>query len=321
MTSNEIFNKIPNEIINEICKYLDIPSLSRMLCTNKRLYTQLNTKKWDIIDIMNTDVLCKCVPRNKETFMEYEYCIDLTEAIVANKKLDDTTIINLNQYINFGLLSTNQRLSHDILRKYYDCIPITNLLRNQKLPYDILVHIAKTYELNNTQWYELCKNQPIDETFIIRHYKNINWNALSQNRGIITIGIISRFTDQLFWPELTNLGLSEDIINKCMDKIESNVECWSNICFSSRLSSEFILRHMNKLNAMILLTCQTLEEPVILELINNEPEMFREDLWIKVATSQNLSKEFIQQYRSSLPLRFLIRNRRIKRKMLRELFN
>lgn len=315
-----MFNIFPQEIVDLILKYIDLTSLSKLLYTNKETYKLLNYKKWSYIDNMNDVGIC--IPLNKQTYMEYVYSVDFTTLIYNKHTLPDSVIINLSPYIDFELLSRNQKLSDKILYKFYDRIKIIHLLSEQILPSDLLLHIVENFTLNSPEWHWVCKQQIFDIHFINKYISNIDWNALSQNKNVISLDILNTYMDKIVWTEFTNNGISEDILSVCTHKFDRF--SWNNICYTSKLSSNFILKYKQHLNIFALISCQTLDEDVILELINSEDFSFtfypKEDLWNKVASCQYLSMPFILQHIDNLPLRFLIRNKKIKRSVLKEVF-
>lgn len=311
-----MFNLFPQEISDLIIKYTDLPTLSKLLRINKYTYNYINGRKWNYID--NMIDIGICIPLNKETYNEYIYCIDFTTLIYNKYKIPDSVIIELSSYIDFELLSRNQKLSDTILYKFYDRIKIINLLSEQVLPYDLLLLIVENFILNSAEWHWICKQQKFDIHFINTYLTNIDWNALSQNKNVISLDILNTYMDKIVWNELTNNGISEDILVLCTHKFDRF--SWNNISYTSKLSSEFILKYKEHLNIYALISCQTLEENVILELINSEEFYPKVDLWNKVASCQSLTKSFILKYKEHIQLRFLIRNKKIKRSILKDIF-
>ena len=310
--------ELPTELWQNIFQYLSIIDLSHVICTNKFFFNMIEPQKYSIIDsILNSTV---CIPHNKATYDSYRYCIDMTTIIFNKHKLNDTVIENLNDVIDFNLLSTSQTLSEVILYKYYNRINIINLICHQTLPADLFVFILETHHatFDNTTWYHICKIQPMNESLIKKYLSNINWHALSQNKQILTFDIISTYSDNLVWQDLTTLGLCEEVILSNLDKLCPI--CWSNISMTSSLSTNFIRQYFTSLNVMALLTCQTLDEMFIEEILERSSNEEQEFLWNKVATCQSLTKDFISKHVSNLPLHLLVRNSKIKRAALKEVF-
>lgn len=307
---------LPYDIIYNVFKYADLPTLSNLLCSNKRLHGFLNDRKWEIID--NMIDIGVCIPNNVETYNEYIYCVDFTTLVYNKHKLSDSVIINLHKYIDFEMLSRNQKLSYNILYKFYHKISLSNLISQQTLPPDLLLKIVKTNTLNSAEWHWVCKNQKFDIEFINTYINHIDWHALSQNINTVSLDILQKYTDKIIWSEITNNGVSEEILNACIHKLDSF--SWSNISYSSKLSSQFILKYKPHLNIFALLSCQNLEENIIVELINSDKFYPKNDLWNKVASCQKLSKQFIIQNIENLQLRFMIRNKKIKRGVLKDIY-
>jgi hypothetical protein len=313
-------SSLPIELWHLIFTYIDLKDLSSIMCTNKFFKKIIQNERYNIIDSFNCGNKRVCIPQNIETYEAYKYCIDMTTIIFNKHKLSDIAIDNLNELVDFNLLCTSQQLSDIILYKYYNRIQLKNLICYQKLPLDLFKFVLESSSniFESNDWYHMCKIQPFTIEIIKKYYHNINWHSLSLNKEILTFDIISNYSDKLVWQDLTALGLCEEIILLNIDKICSI--CWSNISMCSRLSIEFIRKYFNYLNAMALFTCQTLDELFIEEIIELSFIDEQEFLWNKAASCQSLSKDFILRHVAKLPIHLLIRNCKIKRAVLKEVF-
>jgi hypothetical protein len=271
--------------------------------------------RYEIIDEMCCD---KCViPKTKETYRKYYYLIDWTSIVCAKKHVTHDTIAELGEFVDFVAVATYVILTEDLIRKYYEKIPLSILLSVQCVPCEILYKIASD-TLSSRDWNNIWKNQAFPFDFVQRNIQHVNWPQLSSNPKALSFELIDAYCDVLVWPEITQHGLPEDVIEKYMHKLD--VFSWSNICCYSKLSSNFIRKHMNKIDATFVMHCQELEENLILELINKENEVDKIDLWLKTASHQKLTKSFILANKEHLPLHLLIRNPKIKRNDLYNLF-
>lgn len=314
-----MYNKIPQEIWLKIFKYLNINTLSNIILLNKECYHIFNNIKfkWQLIDNMHDKGIC--IPLNIETYVEYRYCIDFMTLLYNEHHLPDKTIDNLHTEIDFSMLSKNQKLSDELLYKYHNRIlNISNLLSQQILPYDLLIQYITNNNLNNSDWYNICKFQKLNADFIEKYIDKIDWHALSENKSILTYDIVNKYHDNLKWHKLCKLGLSEELINVFQHKFD--MFCWYEIVMSSKLSDQFIIDNLNKVNLIAILTCQNLQESTIMKILQNVPFTEMEDTFNKIATRQELSKSFIIRYKSYLPLELLIRNPTIKRSYLKQIY-
>jgi hypothetical protein len=309
-----MFEVLPNETILRILGHTDLRTLSTLMCCNKKLYTLFNHNnfKWEVID--NLKNLENHVPRTRQTYEEYRYCVDFKTLLYNKVKIPEKVIETFEDLIDFSMLSAYQTLSETLVRKYHQRIDFLKLICHQKLPNDMLAEYL-TLDMDPSRWYQICKHQKLDTISIEKYYDKINWHALSQNKEALTLEIILKYSEKLIWQEVTNLGLSEEVISMFLHKMD--MFAWSNISYTSCLSSGFIRKYKDKLNIMALLTCQSLGEDVIEELIEYSGDT---QYWLKVCTSQPISMQFIIKHIEKLSLHLLIRNAKIKKSHLKAIF-
>lgn len=308
--------KLPVEIICGILKYTNVLTLSKMCCVNKMLSDVIKDNKWAIMDNFRKPPLNQCIPRNEETYKSYRYCIDFPTLILDKKKLQSCTIQSNAQHIDFSLLSEYQQLPDDILRTFYENIPLQKLLTKQVLPTNLLEIVLEKFcdSLDSSLWSNVCKFQKLSVKLIKKYHQYMEWISLSQNKHVVTVEFINTFQDKIIWQELTNLGLHENLIKEC--ECNLNEVCFWNISFSSKLSKHFMKQHFDKLYPSALCAFQKLDEELILRIVEQD-----EQQWAKIAECQHLSIEFMQKYKSFLPKHLLIRNKNIKRQHLKDIFS
>jgi hypothetical protein len=316
-----IVNKIPVELWINIFKHLDLKTLSNILCTNKHFNKMIEPLKWDIIDLMY-DKGC-FIPKNRNTYTEYLYCIDWMTFVYKDINIPEDVIIELHEFIDFPVITTKQKFSEKLIRKFYDKIPTYNLLNFQKVPMDILTPFidSKIPEiLNNSYWYTIWKNQSITVDFVNKFKRYVDWNAISSNKDALSIDLINAFHNELIWYEVTLHGIHECIIENFIYKMDTF--SWKNIAYFSQLSESFILKYEDKLDIFALFSSQQMSEKLILyllEKVTDEYEIY--DLWSKISLNQCLSMNFIKNNIHNLNLLYMIRNPRIKRKFLKVLYD
>jgi hypothetical protein len=216
-----------------------------------------------------------------------------------------------------------QKLSEEILRKYYNKMSVNDIINNQTLPYDVLKHLISSNDFDANQWYILCKGQRFDVPLVEQYIQKVDWHALSQNKHAMTREFMERYSDKLYWIEVSNLGICEDLILRYFDKLNNRIT-WNNITFASKLSNGFIKQFMHLFVEydciMALLSCQTVDED-ILEKILVQAQNEQSSIWKKIASYQNISKQFLVKYKEQLPIRLLKKNTKVPRKVLHEVFS
>jgi len=315
---------IPPEIWAEIFKYLNVRCLSEMACVNRFANSIINEHLYDIIDSSHVISVSdfSWVPGSRATYQRFRYLIDFPTLQYKKSHFSDQTINTFSDIIDLEQLSKHQKLSDNILNRFYSRISLINLLQNQLLPEELLERLIQTHysRLDNSHWHAVCMNQNISKQFIERYLSHIDWYAVSQNKQVITTDVFNCYQNRLFWPELSKLGINEELLRMFVHKLD--LFSWQNIAYSSRLSTQFIRDFWPQLqpSLMVLLVCQELEEPLLNEIVECCERDKLQDVWNKVANSQPLTEAFISQHIEQLPFRFLIRNTKIKRKVLENVF-
>lgn len=296
--------------------------MSSLLCTNKFFNNMIEPNKWDIIDNMIKRGIF--IPMNKSTYFQYIYCIDWTTFVYNDINIPEDVIIELHNFIDFPVITTKQKFSENLIRKFYDKIPMTNLLMFQKVPIDILTPLVESQICNqfqnNTYWYYIWKMQNITVDFINKFKTHVDWHAISSNKDALSIDLINAFHNELIWPEVTLHGIHESIIEHFIYKMEPF--SWKNVAYFSQLSENFIRKYEDKLDTLALFSSQQMSEQLIEHLltkVTNEFDIY--EVWSKIALNQNLSIEFIKKYEDKLNLNYMIRNPRVKRKNLKLVYS
>ena len=311
-------NNLPNEIISIISKYLNVLSLSKLQCTSKSLYKKIDSiNKWYLIDNMINADYYKLIPKTKETFNNYRFCIDWKELIIQKCTIMEEIIEWIEDYSDIAIISIYQNFSENLLEKVYNKISYSCLLSHQILPINVLYTIIESNELTSTDWYHISLKQKIDLGFIEKYNDKIQWNPLSQNINIVNYKIIEKYHDKLIWQELTKHGINEYILINYICYFD--FICWSNISQYSVLSNDFMKMFLSFLDLDIIFRFQRISETFMISIVENfiadESYYFE-----SIGLNQCLSKDFITKYKKFLPLKILIRNRNIPRKLLSTIY-
>lgn len=312
---------LPNEIWLNVFEHTDLKTMSSLLCTNKYFNDIITPMKWDIIDSMHNKGYP--IPKNEPTYLEYIYCIDWTTYIFNKMTIPEDVIINLHEYIDFAVVTSKQKFSEQLIRKFYHKIPMINLLIHQDVPLDILTPLIDSHIVNyfhQPYWYYVWSNQKISVDFINKFKQYVDWNAISSNKNALSFDIINEFHNELIWPEVTSHGIHESILEHFIYKMD--LFSWKNVGYFSKLSENFILKYIDHLEIISLFGSQDMSESLILYLMSkliDEDEI--NDAWGKISMHQCLSYDFINTYKMVLKLIYMIRNPKIKRKYLKMVYN
>ena len=329
-----MLNTFPIEIIHSILQWIDLRTYSEIILLDKlhhnTFFSNNHSIKWETIDIIKKRG--SPVPLTLDTYINYKFAIDWI-TIIYNKINIPENILEL--FMKGSLLTTNflddkdkfdikiilksQKLSHDFLRKYHHLCEWENLIVNQNLPEDLLIKIVSENELSPTQWYNLWTTQKYSIDFIDSYLNYIVWHAVSSNKNVITPEILTKYYDQLVWPQLTTHGLNQDIIEIFIHKLD--LISWTNIACFSKLTPEFIIKYHRYLNLQIIFRSQELNTNTIIYLIRLLDDFDKEESWINIALYQTLDYNFIYNFKNNLSYKYLIRNPRIKRKDIYLIYN
>jgi hypothetical protein len=309
---------LPNEILILIFKYLDVLSLSKLNCINTYLHNKIKEiNKWYIIDNMSNPNYCKLIPKTKETFKNYRFCIDWKELIIQKCTINEEVIEWIENNNDIVVISIYQNFSKNLLKKVYNKIPISCLLSQQILPIDTLHDIIENNELSQTDWYSISLKQEIYVIFVEKYFDKIQWHPLSQNKDSINCEIIDKYHHRLFWQELTKHGINEYILVKYIKYFD--FICWSNISQFSVLSNEFMKMFLSLLDLDFIFRFQRMSEELLTSIIENFT-MDEHYYFEIIGLNQIMSKKFIIKYKNFLKLNTLIRNKNISRKLLSTIF-
>lgn len=316
--AGQAMGKLPNELFIKILGQTDVRSLSQFACSCKQFNEIVKCLKWEVIDKFQSRVSQRDVPSTRETFNNFRYYIDINTLIYNDISLPDTVITEIGDQIELNVIATYQKLPEDVIDNYWDKITWRTLLFNQQLNGGQLLRVVANNELNSSEWNHLWRKQRVSFDFVQKYVSHVDWYALSENKDSLDLQIISTYCDQLYWPEISKHGLHEDILTIFVHKLD--FVSWRNVSYFSKLSIGFILQHLPKLHVLSLITSQDLTEELIIHFVTNADEFDIDAYWNKIASNQCLSKDFIQNYKDNLPRHLLIRNPKILRSILVELY-
>lgn len=324
-----MLNIFPTEIVYSILPWVDLKTYSSIISLNKQHYNTFFSKndpslKWDIIDLINKRG--SPVPLTLDTYFNYRFAIDWITIIYNKIRIPEHVIElfmkngsntkqdqeNIKDTFDIKIILGSQKLSHDFLRKYHELCGWENLIVNQNLPEDLLIKIVSENHLSPTQWYNLWITQKYSIHFIDTYFDFAVWHAISSNKDVITTDVLNKYYDHLIWPQLTVHGINQEIIEAFIQKLD--MISWTNIACFSKLSCDFIIKYRSHLNLQIIFRSQQVNSDTIIYLINLLDDFDKEESWINIALYQSLDFNFINKFKNELSSKYLIRNPRIKRK-------
>jgi len=320
---------LPFEIWYEIIKYIDITTLSKLICTNKFFNIIINNNFWYLIDnIIEYDHFdYTLIPATIQTFNKYTYLIDWNSIILHNqsctgKIIPESTVVWIPNNKDLEIISTCQTFSHDLTRQLFHKINYKTILSTQTIPRDILYKIIETnsFTLSNQDWYYIWSKQPIDYDFVLTFIDNVQWHPLSSNKNIVCYEIIQNYGENIIWQEFTKHSINENILGSFIHKFD--FICWSNISRFTELSETFIKTNFQNLELGSLIRYQCLSEKLLNDIVSKFSETDFTFYFTNILTYQKLSKEFLltyNRYSKDQLLRHLVKNKRIPRSLIHDL--
>lgn len=324
-TTINLVKTLPFEIWYEIIKYIDINTLSKLICTNKFFNIIINNNFWYLIDniIEYNHFDYTLIPATIQTFNKYKYLIDWNSIILHNqnytgKIIPESTVIWIPNNKDLEIICTCQTFSQDLTRQLFHKINYKTLLSTQTIPIDILYKITNT--LSTQDWYHVWNKQPIDYEFVLTFIDNVQWHPLSSNKNIVCYEIIQNYGENIIWQEFTKHSINENILASFIHKFD--FICWSNISRFTELSETFIKTNFKNLELGSLIRYQCLSENLLNDIVSKFTEADFTFNFINILTYQKVSREFLLTYNTYSKdqlLRSLVKNKRIPRSLIHEL--
>jgi len=307
--------KLPVEIWFVILKDVSLIDLSKLMCVNRYFYKLISSNKWRFIDNLSGK-LCNLIPKNEETFINFKLVIDWIGMILENKSnknyIPDYVIEWINDREILKTMCIYQTFSEKTIRRVFSKINWKMLLLYQKkIPLDLIYYIVENYDVSQEDWNLIWLNEKLDLNFISKYIGNVKWHVVSSNKEIISIDLIRVYGDRLILQELTKHGINEEIITHYLSKMD--MICWTNVSQFTKLSMEFIRRHIDKLNLQFILNYQTIDECFLESLIENVSDFDKPMFFQSIGLNQKLSYNFILKYKDDLYIKHLIRNKKVLR--------
>lgn len=317
------FKNYPIEIWIHILQYIDLLTLTKLICCNKYFMELISDRRWFFIDNM-IDSGPLLIPMTMETFQNYKYCIDWSHIILQNEKSGKNIPESVIEWITEGqeleMISTYQKFSNKLLYKLINSISCKNLLNNQDLPLDILYWFAEsdTYTLTNSDWYAIWSKQKVDYNFIVKYEEYVQWHPLCGNTSCVSFDFINRYHEKIIWQEFTKHSINEKILEKFIGRFD--FICWNNISRFTELSNDFIKKNLEYLDLGSVFRYQKLSK----DLLNLLVDSFTIDEFVfyfqSVCLYQKLSSDFILKYKDKIVLKHLIRNKNIPKTILSSIY-
>lgn len=307
--------EVPFDILVNILKYIDIHTFSKLMITNKYFYNTLYVNKWQLIDNL-IDKNFVYIPKNIETYNNYKYIINWTSIVLHRKDkykiiIPESVISWISDIQYLELISVYQNFSESLIRNIVYKISLKNLLANQIVPIDLIkLLIFDNNRIDNQDWFNIWSKQPITFEFIEIFHDKVQWHPVSSNKNCISFELIDKYHDKLIWQEITKHGINEHILVKYLHKFDHI--CWINISQFTKLSIGFIKSYIKYLDLNIIFRFQTLNEYYIDSLIN-QYDLTSNVYLQSIGLHQPLGEFFLEKYKEKLPLKLLIRNKKILR--------
>lgn len=326
LNKNENNIWLPLETWMHILKFTDIVTMSNLCCVNQYFNNMINNNLWMIIDKLHKYTDTILIPKTIWTFNKYRYLIDWNSIIMYNQQhnkiIPEDVILWIPDIQDLQTIAVYQTLSEETITMLYDKIDWSTLLSKQIVPIDIIYYIVNsqndTWSLSNADWFNIWAYQKLDCAFVTRFLDQAEWHALSSNKEMVSFDFISMFGENIIWQEFTKHSIHENILEFYIHKFD--FVCWNNISRYTELSNEFMKRHLKNLDIGTLIRYQSISQPLLDEIVNNFNDTDIDFYMQNIGTYQKLSKQFIQRFKTYLPLRVLIRNKWIPRSQIHSIY-
>lgn len=210
-------------------------------------------------------------------------------------------------YIGWGYISQNWKLSSDFIELYANRLPFYHLSQFQKLSVEIMEKYH--YKLD---WHKISKYQTLPIEFIDRHHHRLNWKHLPRYQKL-TIEIMEKYHKQYNynWHAISEYQvLTEDFIRKFSKNFD-----WGLITANQNLSEEFMIEFKDKIkwnklpmnkeysNAFIsvvgkLLPVYSKEKINYFNDISAYANMNNPNYWNHISKSVKLNENIINKYQN-----------------------
>lgn len=319
--------KIPVETWFDILRYTDVVTISKIACLNKNFNNLVYYNLWSIIDNLYKWSDSILIPNTLETYIKYRYLVDWSRILLYNegnsKCIPENVILWIPDNRDLEMICVYQNFSENIIRQIYKKLNTLSLLSKQKVPVDILFEIVHSqnefFQLTNTEWYHIWSKQDLTFDFVLNNLNKVQWNPLSGNKSIVSVDFIRYFSNDIIWQEFTRHGIHEEILESYIEKFD--LICWNNISRYTELSNRFIIDNIVNLEFDLLIRYQTLSEEIINIILEKSYGDIEYDIYMQnVAVYQKISKAFIRKHRNIITKRMLIKNDKIPRTYIHEIY-
>lgn len=272
---------------------------------------------YDLVKKSNNDQLELI---NKEIYKMNRNNQEYWNFIIQNTKINDEMILDNLKNINIDLLLKRQKLGKTILinEDFLDSIIENNflneVLKDQILSKEVLEIYIEKFE--HIDWDLICKYQNIEINFMEKYFDKLNWDLVCENQ-FLTLEFISKYMDNINWSLLSQNIKLEYLFNESFLEIFSEKNIWDILIWSNNISSECIIKNLDKLShkkILDLLEFKNLEIKVIQEVILKFNDKSIYDTIIK---NQSLSLEFINKHFDKFELNDIIENQPISIEFLK----
>ena len=318
--------KLPIEICFYILQYTDVVTVSKMCCVNRYFNKTISEEIWSVIDRLHVLTDTVLIPVHIETFYKYRYLVDWGHIILYNqncdKRIPEKVLMWIPDRVDLEMIAVYQNFSDDLIRTLHHKISWSTLLEKQDVPLDVIRYMVTNQTENRTlstsDWYNIWSYQRIDYKFFVENLENVQWHPISSNKEIISFEFIEHFGDNIVWHEFTKHSIHENVLQRFIHKFD--FICWNNISRYTDLSEQFINTYYDFLDIGSILRYQTLSMTLIRSIVNSLSPSSLDFYLPTIGIYQDISKEFILEYKEYLPMRTMIKNKTVPRTIIHEIY-
>ena len=209
------------------------------------------------------------------------------EHICLKETLTEDFMRKYSGYLNWKLLSQNQKMSEDFCLEFYDKIDWMTILNRGFISENFLRNHS-----NVIKWDYVSRSQMNLSIDFVREFQDkIEWRGFSFNHYNLPMSFLEEFKNKIDWTNLLyrTKNLDEEFVRKHLTDLNKTYSFWRDVASHIQLSEKFLIEYTEKLDWRNISQYQTLSE----EFIHNYKDKV---YWDYIIQRQILTEKFIEEH-------------------------